>query len=451
MFRRKLALAALAATLLLTTSMDAKAQPGKPKSAIATTFAEKLAAGKTSECIGMLDDTMRAALPEPMLKAVWNQMVAKYGPYKQHLAPRVQTGAGATIVFVPAVFGTQTLDLKIAFAASDKVAGFFIVPHTEDAKEPRYSNPLSFKEQAIKIGEGKWQLDGTVTVPTTGNAPYPAVILVHGSGAHDKDETIGPNKPFRDLAHGLASRGILVVRYNKRTKQHAADYGTQVPKNFTVKDEILDDVLFAANALRARPDVDKQNIFVLGHSQGGTVLPRIAAADPQLKGLISLAGGNVPIEDAMISQMRYIDSIGQGGGKLNDSLKETAEKVKALKEEDADKDIVLLGAHPAYWLDLRKHDPLVEIKSVDKPMLFLQGGRDYQVTADGDFQSWKTALADRPAEQVTFKFYPNLNHLFIAGTGKATPQEYLSNAGNVDAQTVADIADWVLSVAKPAK
>ena len=132
----------------------------------------------------------------------------------------------------------------------------------------------------------------------------PAVILVHGSGPNDRDETIGANKPFKDLATGLASRGIAVLRYDKRTRVHGAKVAALT--DFTVNQEVIEDVIEAVKALRAQPRIDPARVFVLGHSLGGMLVPRIATADPTIAGLIVLAGAARPLEEAIVAQSRYI-------------------------------------------------------------------------------------------------------------------------------------------------
>src|SRR5262249_57372826 len=122
-----------------------------------------------------------------------------------------------------------------------------------------------------------------------GAGPFPGVGLAHGSGPNDRDETIAQNKPFKDLALGLASRGIAVLRYDKRTKVYPAKMAGLA--GLTVKDEVVDDAIAAASMLRSQPRIDPARVFVLGHSLGGMLVPRIAAADAKLAGVIVMAGG----------------------------------------------------------------------------------------------------------------------------------------------------------------
>lgn len=318
-----------------------------------------------------------------------------------------------------------------------------------ELKEAPYVRSDSFTDVDVKIGSGRWQLDGSLTIPN-GKGPFPAVILVHGSGGHDRDETIGPNKPFRDLAHGLGSKGIAVLRYEKRTKQHAKNLTVDDLKTFTIMDETVYDVGEAAKVLRADSRIERNRIFVLGHSLGGMVVPRIYELDKELSGFIAVSGSNEPLEDAILRQTEYVmhsaDTRSPEVLNVINAMRSQAEAVKKLTKDDVNSAQVLIGAMPAYWLDLREHDPLVEIKNVERPIFFIQGGRDYQVTADGDFARWKSAMESAgKLSQCRFKLYPQLNHLMIAGTGKIMPSEYMTNVGHVDKEVVDDIADWVLN------
>lgn len=418
----------------------------------ATAFVDLLVAGKFEQATSYLDPSIKSQLPAPKMQLAWQAVAMQYGPYKKRQAPRTESLGPYSMVIFPVVFGNDLIDLRIAFLDKPKVTGFFMEPGRGGYREAAYVKRQMFREIKAKIGSGKWQLDGVLTVPN-GEGPFPAVILVHGSGPQDMDESIGPNKPFRDLACGLASKGVAVLRYEKRTKQHGKQITGEEFKNFTVKEETIDDAVAAARLLRAIAEIDKNAIVVLGHSLGGTVVPRIASADPQINGFIIMAGLNEPIEDAMVRQSEYIAGLGGADGaeitKQLETMKAQAEKVKALSDADVSSGSILMGASPAYWLDFKAHDPLAEIKDVNSPMLFLQGGRDYQVTADGDFARWKEAVKAAGKEgQSQFKLYPQLNHLFITGKGKATPEEYTRKTGNVDEAVLTDISTWVKNLGK---
>jgi|AGTN01.1.fsa_nt_gi Dienelactone hydrolase and related enzymes len=418
---------------------------------VATGVVDKLIAGQFAQVTSNFDATMKSAMPAPKLQQVWQTLIAQYGKGHRQLWPRVEKLGSYTVVYVPISFSKALLDAKLVLSPSNQVGGFFIEPHKAVAKseykEPPYAVADKFKDVPVKVGEGTWTLDGTLSLPK-GDGPFPAVILVHGSGPNDRDETLGTNKPFRDLAHGLASQAVAVLRYEKRTKQHGDKLKGAALSSLTIKEESIDDALEAVKLLASDSRIAKDKIFVLGHSLGGLVLPRIASAAPDVAGYIFLAANNEPMQKAVVRQTEYILSNAPADAAAKKQLAELkvqAAKIDALKESDRKSAAIILGAAPAYWIDLKEHDPLTEVKAITRPSLFLQGGRDYQVTADGDFARWRKALdgVENGANLFTFKVYPSLNHLFMSGSGKSIPAEYLDRTGNVEAVVVSDIADWV--------
>jgi dipeptidyl aminopeptidase/acylaminoacyl peptidase len=295
----------------------------------------------------------------------------------------------------------------------------------------------------VKLGVEGWLLPGTLTLPK-GDGPFPALVLVHGSGPNDRDETLGPNKAFKDLAWGLASRNIAVLRYDKRTKVHGQKMAAQKDAELTVYEETIQDALAAAELLRKTEGIDPRNVFILGHSLGGMLIPRIAEADKKNTGFIIMSGNTRPIEDLLIQQLEYIFQL---DGKLSDEekaqLEETKSNVKKIKdltpENSAQMTEPFLGAGAAYWLDLKGYSPAEAAKGLERPLLILQGGRDYQVTME-DFEGWKKALSAK--DTVDLNLYPANNHLLIPGEGKSTPEEY-QEPGHVDKRVIEDIADWM--------
>jgi dienelactone hydrolase len=246
------------------------------------------------------------------------------------------------------------------------------------------------------------------------------VVLVHGSGPNDRDETIGQNTPFRDIAWGLADRGIAVLRYDKRTRVYAAKMATIA--DLTVRQETLDDAHLAVALLRSREEVDPKRVFVLGHSLGGTLAPRIAADDPSLAGIIVMAGATRPFEEVAREQLAYLASLSPGSVNPDEALQ-----------------MLLRKAPDSYWEDLNAYSPTDAASRLPMPILILHGDRDYQVT-ESDLRGWQSALAGR--RNVTIKHYPALNHLFMNGEGKSTPAEY-ERPGHVSESVLDDISEWI--------
>lgn len=405
-------------------------------------FVDLLAKGEFAKAVENFDRVMTKAMPKEKLKEVWQAVIQQAGQFKKQKGTRKETLPKFDVVFVTCEFGKGTLDIKVVFNREKQITGLWFAPAQKEYTAPDYVKLGTFNEKEVVIGSGEWALPGTLTLPA-GKEMFPAVVLVHGSGPNDRDESIGPNKPFRDLAWGLASRGIAVLRYEKRTKEHGRKL-KDFNGNFTVKEETIDDALAAVELLRRVEGVDAQKIFVLGHSLGGMLIPRIGLLDPDIAGFIILAGATRSAEEAILEQTSYIIML---DGKMTESekarleeIQRTVQKIKDLKESYSPPEKEnFLGAPPEYWLDLRDYDPPVTAKRLGQPMLILQGGRDYQVT-EKDFENWKKCLSSR--QNVTFKLYPDLNHLFIAGTGKPSPSEY-SRAGHVDRQVVDDIFVWI--------
>jgi alpha-beta hydrolase superfamily lysophospholipase len=389
---------------------------------------------------------MKVALPPGRLAATWRMLLDRAGAYQScGTDVRVRRIADKEMVITPCEFGRAKIDVQFAFDSARRISGLAFRPSGGAAVPytlPSYASPSSYAETATTVGSGEWVLPATLTMPT-GTASVPAVVLVHGSGPNDRDETVGANKPFKDLATGLASRGIAVLRYDKRTRVHGAKAATLT--DFTVAQEVLEDVLEAVKALRAQPRIDSARVFVLGHSLGGMLIPRIGTADPTIAGLIVLAGAARPLEEAMVAQTRYLaaadGTISSEEQQGIDRAAALVDSVRALKPEDAKSGRMISGAPASYWLDLRGYDAPSAARHVTTPMLILQGERDYQVTPE-EFARWKAALGSR--RDVTFHSYPTLNHLFIAGTGPSLPTEY-QVPGHVAADVIRDIATWILA------
>ncbi len=303
--------------------------------------------------------------------------------------------------------------------------------------------PVGVTERDI-IVPGPVPLPGTLTLPS-GKGPFPVVVLVHGSGAGDRDLTMGAGvaqvKPYRDIAWGLATRGVAVLRYDKRAKVKPFWY---FGRAFTVKDETIDDAVSALQLARQQPEIDPSRSFFIGHSLGGMLAPRIALADGHVAGVIIMAGATrEKLQDALPRQIEYMISLGGADtSALRAQLAQFQPFLNAIRRvtpADSAKTQNLLGAPAAYYLDMNAYDPAVVMHQVTGPVLVLQGMRDYQVTPEG-LEDWLKAVG--PRKEMTVKRYAALNHLFIAGEGAPNPSEY-AKGGHVSAEMIGDVAKWI--------
>lgn len=438
-----------------------QAPAGSPVAALSETelyaraeaFVAAVAEGRSADMSAVLNEEMRQALPSPSaLTDGWRGLEKQSGTYNGIEKRRLIEAAPYRIVVFDVAFGGATLELRIPYDEAGKVAGFRFFPRAFSqgpapppaTPAPTYADPAKFEEQEVIVGSGEWALPGTLTLPK-GAGPFPAVVLVHGSGPQDRDGTAGTAKPFRDLAQGLASRGIAVLRYDKRTKVHGAKL-VPVLATLTVQEETIADARAAADLLRQTPKIDPARVYLLGHSLGALLAPRIATQDPGLAGLVLLAPPARTLEDLLAGQFTHLFSLDGDISEIEkaqlDRLRQQVARVKSpeLSAQTPTTDLPL-GLPAAYWLDLRGHDPIATASKLGRPLLILQGGRDYQVTPADDFERWKAAFPE--GSKARLQLFPKVDHLFREGEGASRPDD-VQRPGNVSEEVVGVIAGWVL-------
>ena len=388
------------------------------------------------------DETMKKAAGPELLEKLWKGLVAQYGEFRsQAQALRKPLGKFQGVT-VRCEFAKAPVGLRVVFNNQDQVSGLNLV-NLAAYRPPDYVRPDRFRETDVQVGTGEDALPGKLTLPV-GEGPFPAVVLVHGSGPQDRDETVGGHKPFRDLAGGLASRGVAVLRYDKRTLAHRDRMTKDVVARLTVKEEVLDDARAAVELLRRRPEVNPRRLFVLGHSLGAMAAPRLAQLEPTLAGIAVLASPARPLEDSLIDQSSYLlaedKDMPEEGRKYLEKLLAQARRLKdkGLSDDDQPADLPL-GVTASYLRSVDDLRPAATAAALTCPTFVLQGERDYQVTMT-DFKAWEKALAGRKGARL--KSYPGLNHLFAPGTGKCLPSEY-EKEGHVAPEVIADLADWL--------
>ncbi len=389
----------------------------------------------------LFDETMSVTLTPSSLQALWEQLNDAMGGFKKITGTRMETQANYTVVIVNCDFEYSFVGIKVAFDQSGKIAGMFLVQDEGPEfkyKPPGYVDETSFIEKGVKIGKEPWQLDGMLTIPI-GDGPFPVVVLLSGSGPNDMDETLGPNKPFKDIAWGLSSMGIATLRFNKRTRQYSQKLIDSVGV-ITLEHEYIEDARAAIALLRKTSGIDPNKIFLLGHSLGGMVAPRIALRESKLAGVVLVAANARPLTVLIREQNKYILGLdGEISDNEKEQLMELEKIIVQIENLDIEEGEIVYGAGKKYWADINAYDPIKAAKKLSIPILIISCGRDYQIT-DVEFQLWKSGLGKN--KNVVFKVYDNLNHLMIAGSGISTPAEYKIE-GHVNEILLKDIADWI--------
>lgn len=415
----------------------------------AKAFLDQALKGDWDSAYKHLNDKLQAVLPKDMLSVYWNGNMAAFGTIKStSLKEITENGIHKRVTFIVTAEHSP-YEIYFNLDNDGKIDDFSISYPELQYHHPTYNHPENYTEKEVIIGEGDFSLPGLLTVPK-GEGPFPVIVLVHGSGAHDMNETFQGFKPFKDLAVGLANEGVAVLRYEKRTKTHPLKTGLN-PK-LTMQEETILDANLAVKKLTSIPEVDANNIYVLGHSQGGFALPSILENDKDgnIKGGIVAAGPAQKFQDLLLWQ--------------NEQALERAKQANAPKEQldalEANlafwKEQIRLINDPQYtaenppanfqlgtpdwWYGIRDLIAPELAKEQDVPLFIFQGGKDFQVPAS-DLEGWKTALKER--EDVQYKLYPTMHH-FLAEDAKAVgaPADY-NVAGNVSEQLIHDIAQWV--------
>lgn len=302
-------------------------------------------------------------------------------------------------------------------------------------------------EERIIIGEGtKYSLNGILTLPNNADKKVPAVVFVHGSGASNMDEKVGKLTPFKDIAQGLANHGIASIRYNKRSYTHGFQLIKE--KNVTVKIETIDDAILATELLRKDTRIDENNIFIIGHSMGAMLAPRIDAEGGNYKGLILMAGSPRKLEEIMMDQNQMV--LSQVKGLVHFIVSKQVKKLTALfdglyeiTEEEAKSKKVGNGTTLYYFKEMGEHPASMYLQNMEKPILILQGERDFQATVEKDFAGYKELLGEK--ENVKFQIYEGLNHAFVPsvyGNIMKAKQEY-NVEQHISENVISDIAEWI--------
>ncbi|MFC5283441.1 alpha/beta fold hydrolase [Pedobacter alpinus] len=428
--------------ILSVIAFNSKAQNILQNINLASEFFIQLDSGNYDKAYSLFDASMTEKVKPENLKVLWTQITSKLGKFEGIDGATNKSQGDLQLVILEGGFKNDTQPFQFAFNKESKIVGFFILPKNPEStyKYPSYADPNSFTEKLITINTGKHNLPAMLTLPKD-SLNCPIVILVHGSGPSDMDETIGPNKPFKDIAVGLASKGIASIRYVKSTMLFANEFVGA----FTVKEEVINDALTVIDYAKTVQQIDSTKIYVFGHSLGGMLAPRIASLKPtEIKGLILAAAPARKLQDLAIEQNNYFFKLQKDTAKTAPLAFAKAIKdlnfTKTLNAKTPQQDSLYLGLPVSYWADLNTMDQVVIAKTLKQRMLIIQGGNDFQVSTT-DLKLWQEALKGK--KNVDTKLYPMLNHLFAFVPEKGDNNQYLKPI-NVDQPLIEDLASWIL-------
>ena len=388
---------------------------------------------------------MTKALPAGKLEESWDQVSAAAGVWQERVSVTGEEVDGYYRVRVLDRYENTGVAVYVVYDGAGKIAGLQTTfERMEEAVPP---GDAGYTEHDVTVaGQADLPLDGKLTLPDGAEKP-PVVILLQGSGSSDMDEAIFSNRPFADLAHGLAGQGVATLRYNKRFYQYP-DAAAALGTSLSLDQEYLEDVSAAIKLMKADSRVDPDRIFVLGHSLGGMLTPKIAFDHPELAGIISMAGTLRPLWELSYDQNQE-SAASLRKTLTGDDLKTMEAQLETVERDivklrgdfsDLSDDAVLLGIPVGYWRSCKAYAGDNFIHQINLPILVLQGSADFQVYPDKDFTLWEETLAGR--ERTVLHLYDGLNHLMMESSGARDVSDY-QLPGHVDGQVISDIAAFV--------
>ncbi len=333
-------------------------------------------------------------------------------------------------------------------------------------QEPQPPFPYRSEEVTVRNERDGINLAGTLTLPEKGTK-FPAVVMVTGSGAQNRDEEIMGHKPFFVIADYLTRNGIAVLRCDDRgTAASQGTHATATNEDFATDTEAM------VNYLRSRKEINAKKIGIIGHSAGGIIAFIVAKKDPSIAFVVSLAGAGVRGDSLMLKQVELIsksqgmpDAVWQGmkpsirnryailqqTDKTPEELQKElyADVTKTMSPEQL-KDLNTIQQLSAqissmtspWYLHFMRYDPAQDLKKLKCPVLALNGEKDIQVDAAMNLAAIQERITGNGNKNVTVKAYPNLNHLFQT-CKKGTLAEYGQLEETINPEVLKDIIEWI--------
>lgn len=410
-------------------------------STIGKKLVDLLEADSYQDLYKLLTRHLRFLISAKKLETSWKSVLATQGNVVSTGLGEVTKSGDVTVVRFPLVFEKSAVTVVVRISTRGYVTSIRAVPDYSVApwSPPDYVDESLFGESEVTLGTDDRAVLASLVLPHT---PRAVLVMLQGSGPADRNSSVGKVKPFKDLAWGLGANGIASLRFDKVTFAHPG----MLSESATVEDEYIHHAREAIVLLRSRSEVAGLPLFLLGHSFGGTIAPRIAKGEHSIAGLVILAGLIESLPRSAIRQMRYLSTTENNEIRVSEASIKALEKQAALVESSgltlSTPSLKLPFAIPAsYWLDIRDYNPVSTAAGLGKPMLIMQGGRDYQVTLKDDLAGWKGGLDGLTG--VEFKIYDDMNHIFQRGKGLSTHDEYNVEGGHVDGDVVKHISEWI--------
>lgn len=402
-----------------------------------------LRTGKFLEVEKMVDSMYVSYYRSYVLEKDWNELTGTYGKYVDAKPVNFEISEYYNFIGFKVKFEFLPYIFNISFNPTGKIIYISFMEAHKIYVAPDYCDVSKFLERKITVANGFFEMPGILTMPND-VAKAPLVIILVEAGPTDKDGSYEENKPYKDLAWGLASKGIAVFRYEKRSN----NYGIYMAKDkaayekFTPREDLIDDLYRIIDSLKYLPDVDPSRMYVLGHGQGGMLAPLVAKERDEIKGIIMMGANAKRTQEMMIDQYKYLSTVTPN--KKPEYDEQTINAIRSLKKDLnplTEHHLMPYNVQATYWIWLNNYPHVDITKKLKKPVLLLHGNRDYQVNLE-NYDIWKKALAKN--KNATLKQYPKLNHLFYPGETASTYSEYYMKS-NIPDYVIKDLTTWISS------
>lgn len=384
------------------------------------------------------DDAMQKLADSDQLKAAFGPSMNQLGALKEIQQTSEVVQGELTIVIFPVIFEKLNICINVVFDTENRIAGANISEYVAPSDVVAVTLPKEAVEKEISFTarDGK-AFSGSLVLPNS-EGSFPVVVFVHGSGPNDRNETLYGNTVFKDIAYLLAEKGIATLRYDKRTYLYGAESATNL--EMTVNEETVYDAQDAFEWIKTQENINPDQVYILGHSLGAMMMPRIAE-EAKATGYIMMAAPVNDLASIMKMQYEYLSQFSKSSEETK-FYESALEELKQLDNLDSLKaDQVVQGGYPAYWKDLLSYKPIETAESMKEPVLMLQGEQDYQVPMS-EYQLWKDAYGS--AENWKFESFSGLSHMMMPGDLTKSPNTYYMQKANVDSRVIDAIAEFIL-------